>query len=62
MENPFIKKRTTLKEIFNNDKELEELYNQIVELLIQPIRTPAKSCFVALPRILNISSRAIQFS
>ena len=35
MENPFIKKRTTLKEIFNNDKELEELYNQIVELLIQ---------------------------
>ena len=35
MEIPFIKKRTTLKEIFNNDKELEELYNQIVELLIQ---------------------------
>lgn len=35
MENPFIKKRTTLQEIFNNDKESEEVYNNIVELLIQ---------------------------
>jgi len=34
MSNPFIKKRTTLNEIFNNDPERLETYNKIVELLI----------------------------
>lgn len=34
MQNSFIKKRTTIKEIFNNDPELEEKYQKIVELLI----------------------------
>ena len=33
MSNPFIKKRTTLNEIFNNDPERLETYNKIVELL-----------------------------
>lgn len=35
MQNPFIKKRSTVDEIFNNDKEAVELYNKIVELLIE---------------------------
>lgn len=34
MQNSFIRKRTTIKEIFNNDPELEEKYQKIVELLI----------------------------
>lgn len=32
--NPFVKKRTTINEIFNNDQERIDLYNKIVELLI----------------------------
>ena len=34
MSNPFVKKRTTVNEIFNNDPERIELYNKIVESLI----------------------------
>lgn len=34
MNNPFVKKRTTLNEIFNNDQERIDLYNKIIELLI----------------------------